>query len=208
MPARVASLGPCMAYELHLRRSPSTGTPLDEAHLVARINAPHPAATPRPNALGTVWEVGAGRFPVTLARRPLPVPLPEGAPPVPEAIGLDVQLPWGIPENEFQQVLLRSAELATELGLELLDPQLGTTVTSLNVEAVTASWRSSSTYAIDRAGSVEDGRAARADTTDPLAEARSRGRVLLVVLAVAVVGYMLTELLLEWFWQAPLPPID
>ena len=120
--------------------------------------------------------------------------------------GVDLEVPYGAPESDFRATLLVGAALCAKLDLDFIDGERQRDITPGSAEEAVQSWIRCNRYAVDTAGRVEDVR--NAIPPEPIKpQWNTRSKVIVALIAVAVVAYQLLMLSLE-LMKAPLRPID
>lgn len=180
-----------MGYELHLRRrAPDQAVPEVSALEQALRSA---GATGSEGAF--TLSAGGARVPARIARA-------DGA-----LTGLDLDVPYGAPDDDYRAALLLGAQIAARLELALLDPQLALEITPGTAERSFESWRTANGYALNTAGIVEDVRnAAPMEAQKPFLALRTK--VILGAVGVLVVAYAILSWALTFLLQTPVKPID
>ena len=121
--------------------------------------------------------------------------------------GVDLDVPYGAPEEDFHAAVLLASTLAVKLELLVMDPQLGGELTPARAEAAVATWRSSSKYAMDTLGAAEDARrSAPIEALPPMVGTRSK--VMLSVIGLVVAAYLLLSWLVGELITTVDKPID
>lgn len=180
-----------MGYELHVRRR--------------ALDQPAPELPALEGALreaGATGAEGAFVLPAGGAKLPARISRAEGA-----LVGLDLDVPYGAPDEDFQAALLLAAQLAAKLGLVLQDPQLGAEITPAQAEQSLSSWRTANRYALETAGNVEDVRNA-APLEAPKPGLTLRTKVILGALGILVLAYLILNWVLGLMLQPVVKPID
>ncbi|MBS2029824.1 MAG: hypothetical protein JST54_18125 [Deltaproteobacteria bacterium] len=180
-----------MGYELCLRRKAPDQPLPDGAAITAALQAA--GATGAEGALQ--FAAGGAKVPARLARK-------DG-----ELQGVDLEIPFGAPDDDFRAAVLLGTLLSTQLNMSLMDPQLGGELTPARAEDAVGSWRTATKYAVDTAGIVEDARN-MAPVEPPPPVIGPRGKAMLIVLGVLVVAYLLLSWVVGDLIQAPVRPID